>query len=82
MSGVGRGAVRITVAGIGPLGEHGPNARVRLGGAARPARITGITITRRVRALLVRWHRAAGATGYVLRLTVGRQQTTGSATSL
>ncbi len=81
INGVGTRAVTITVAGIGPLGEHGPNARVRLGGAARPARITGITITRRGRALLVRWHRAARATSYVLRLTVGRQRTNGTSTS-
>jgi hypothetical protein len=77
LTNVGAGAVTASVAGIGPLGEHGPIARTNVRGAGLPGLVTGITILRHRKTVIIQWHPAAHASGYAVRLTVGGRQAAG-----
>jgi hypothetical protein len=81
LTNVGAGTVTVSVAGIGPLGEHGPAARTKVRGAGLPGRVTGITIVRHRKTVVIQWHPVAHANGYALRLTIARHETVGIARS-
>jgi hypothetical protein len=81
LTNIGAGAVTVSVAGIGPLGEHGPTAQTKVRGAELPGPVTGITIHRHRKTVVIHWHPAAHASGYAVRLTIGGHQTAGIAQS-
>jgi hypothetical protein len=67
---LGGGAI-VTVAGVGPDGNVGPAATVRVAAPSRPGRVRALTITRSAHAVRVSWAAASGARDYRVTIIVG-----------
>jgi hypothetical protein len=61
---------RITLIGVGPLGNESKRAVVALAAAPRPGRATGVRARRTRRGVLINWRPAKGAAVYIVTVEV------------
>jgi hypothetical protein len=61
----------ISLAGVGPDGNAGPAATVRIAAPSRPGRVRGLRAVRRKATVQIGWQRVAGARVYRVAITAG-----------